>query len=88
MTIFIISWFSASLISLLLLAVIDLRGKPYYEEYFDVMLDPTITLIMFGYISLLFACLYILVKNQCLQKLIYKIANIGVNVKEDEEVDL
>ena len=61
----------------------DQYGIPYFEK--NILL--IIYMPFFGYISLIILfCVYEL-EHQHLLKFIYKIANIGVDIQEDEEVD-
>ena len=76
-----ISWFAVGLISVVLLFAIDLRGEQYNENYFNDKFAPTLFVFACGYISLIFVILVYNDKNKFLQKLIYKIVNIGIDAK-------
>lgn len=79
-----ISWFVVGLISVILAFAIDLRGKPYNENYFNDKLGITLLVFMCGYISVIFVILAYNDKKKFLQKLIYKIVNIGIDTKTEE----
>lgn len=79
-----ISWFVVGLISAILLFAVDLRGEEYNENYFNDKFAPTLVAFVCGYISLIFVILAYNDKNKFLQKLIYKIVNIGIDTKTEE----
>ena len=83
----IISWFVVGLISVILLFAIDLRGQPYNENYFKDKFAPTLFAFLCGYISLIFVFFAYNDEKKFLQKLIYKIVNIGIDTKTDEFED-
>lgn len=88
--IFMISWFVVGLISVILLFAVDLRGKPYDEDYFKYKFLPALTAFVLGYFSLIFVILAYNDEKKFLQKLIYKIVNIGINmetINTEEEME-
>ena len=79
-----ISWYAVGLISTILLFAVDLRGKPYNENYFNDKFFPTLFVIACGYISLIFVICAYNYKYKFLQKFIYKISNIGIDTKTED----
>ena len=88
MNIFIISWFAVGLISMILFIIMDLRGAPYDENYFVNNILAIIYMPFMGYVSLIFLFYMYELEYQPLLKFIYKIANIGIEIHEDEEVEV
>ena len=80
-TIIMISWYAVGLIATILLFAVDLRGKPYNENYFNDKFAPTLLVIAWGYISLIFVVFAYNDRYKFLQKLMYKISNIGIDTK-------
>lgn len=82
---FILSWFLSGLISAIGMIVLDLRGEPFDEDYFDKDLLSTFCLVtVFGYLSLLLLFFeFIIVKinvngaKEKLFRLIHRVANVG-----------
>lgn len=77
-----ITWFLVGLLSIFSIWCIDMRGKPYNEYYFDFgSILISILIILLGYISIFIAICVFSYKCHFINKLIYKIANIGINKK-------
>ena len=69
---------------MILFTIMDLRGAPYDENYFAKNILKIIYMPFMGYISLIFLFYMYELEYQHLLKFIYKIANIGIEVQEDE----
>lgn len=75
-----ITWFLAGLLSSFSLWAIDMRGKPYNENYYDFG-DTLLTILItfLGYISIFITICVFLSKYHFVYRLLYKIANIGID---------
>ena len=82
---FFISWILAGLISIMILLIRDMRNTPYDENYFKKGDVPFIMfMVAFGWFSLIiiiFICLKRII-SRCLPRLLWEIANIGINKEE------
>lgn len=85
MILIILSWLIVGIISAILLFAVDLRGEEYNESYFEGMAFPTFAIFVCGCFSLIFVFLAYNNKYKFLQRLIYKIVNIGVNKKAKKD---
>ncbi len=91
MILFIVLWLLCGLIVDLMIVVVDLRRQKFDPNYFDSKTCMVITaLFLYGLLSLFLVCgamLFIKVKekkysiNFRISKLLYNIANIGINKK-------
>ena len=79
---FLLSWFGVGLLAVLIMCVYDMRGKKYNPNYFNGHMRTLILLILSGYISAVIVLFLYLEESKTLTKLMYKIANIGIE-KED-----
>ena len=84
LTLFFISWFVVGLICVILAFAIDLRGEEYDANYFNDKLGVTLFVFVCGYLSVILVVLAYNNKKKFLQKLIYKIVNIGIDTKTEE----
>lgn len=87
MTLFIISWFFAGFISVIWNWFYEMRGEEFNPDYFDIgVIGLSFLFFILGYISLILSY-FILYANQNkpFTKLIYKLANIGIDKKEEIE---
>ena len=68
------SWFLVGLLSFLHFLVEDLRGEEYNPDYFDSgLLMMFLASVLFGYLT----TLLILYDRQVIQRILYKLVNIG-----------
>lgn len=80
-----ISWFVVGLISVIFAYVIDLRGEEYDENYFNDKFGITLFVFVCGYLSVILVIFAYNNKKKFLQKLIYRIANIGIDTKTKKD---
>ncbi len=74
----IISWFIVGFISTVIMWIIDMRGKPFDEYYFDYeTIFGSIFFIIFGYISPIVLFFISTSEKKYFTRLVYWIANIG-----------
>ena len=85
MNLFLILWYPVGLLSAILLFAIDLRGKSYDEDYFTDKILPTFLVITCGFFALVLVVFAYSDKYKFFQKLIYRISNIGISVKETND---
>jgi len=75
----IISWVLVGLFSYLVCTLYDLRGTEYDMSYFDGSnLETFLIIVVMGYISLALSFGYIIYKQDCIGKILWKLANIGI----------
>lgn len=80
---FLSSWVLAGFIAFIYMLVGDLRGEEYDPEYFDKdLLIVLFQAILLGYLTPVFLLIVNQIEKQSLQKLIYKLANIGYKERE------
>lgn len=73
------SWFLVGLLSFLHFLVHDLRGEEYDPDYFDSdLLMMFLVSVLLGYLT----TLLILYDRQVIQRILYKLANIGYKERE------
>jgi hypothetical protein len=73
------SWFLVGLLSFLHFLVNDIRGEEYDPDYFDSdLLMMFLVSVVFGYLT----TLLILYDRQVIQRILYKLANIGYKERE------
>lgn len=80
---FLCSWALCGFITFIYMIISDLRGEEYDPEYFDK--DVLICLffaVLLGYLTPALLFIDNQIEKQTLQKLIYKLANIGYKEKE------
>ena len=78
-------WLLIGLLSVMIICVHDMRGKPYNENYFEGEIHHTIYLILMGGFAF-FIIIFLMIQernekrksNKNFTKFIYKIANIGI----------
>ena len=84
-------WLLIGLLSVMLVCIRDMRGKPYDENYFKGGTHYVISLILMGGFSFLLFAFGIFRErhkkqksNRIFTKFIYKIANIGIKKDGDD----
>ena len=84
---FIISWFVAGLISIIIVWILELRGKEFDENYFSrEHVIVSLVMIIFGYMSFVIIYAALTQDKKYFTRFIYKIANIGIKNETNEEV--
>jgi lipid-A-disaccharide synthase-like uncharacterized protein len=82
----IISWLLTGFVALFLFLARDLRGEDFDINYFSgEIYFSSIFIILFGYVSLFVVIIFIIIENDIIAKLLYKIANIGIKNKSSKE---
>lgn len=85
-----LSWFVIGLIGTVLMILEDMRGEEYDENYFtdECKMFCGITVAL-GYLTLCIVIVYYIVKvfqkNKPITKILYKIANIKINKKSENQ---
>lgn len=85
-----LSWFVIGLIGTVLMILEDMRGEEYDENYFTDECKMFCGIaIALGYLTLCIAIVYYIVKvfqkNKPITKILYKIANIKINKKSENQ---
>ena len=84
---FIISWFVAGLISIIIVWILELRGKEFDENYFSrEHVIVSLVMIIFGYMSFVIIYAALTQDKKYFTRFIHKIANIGIKKETNEEV--
>lgn len=84
---FIISWFVAGLISIIIVWILELRGKEFDENYFSrEHVIVSLVMIIFGYMSFVIIYAALTQDKKYFTRFIHKIANIGIKNETNEEV--
>lgn len=84
---FIISWFVAGLISVIVIWILELRGTEFDGDYFDKEhVTVSILLFLLGYISFVIMYAALTQDKKYFTRFIHKIANIGIKKETDEKV--
>lgn len=85
-------WLFIGLLSTMFLYMLDMRGNPYKEDYFEGEIGQTIKFILMGGFMPVLVVFVVLQeqyekrkKNRNFTKFIYKLANIGVKKNEEKE---
>ena len=81
-TIFIIIWFAIGFVGMIYMHLSDMRGEEFDENYFDK------ECVLISFVAVLFGCFLPIIfwviwcsENKPFTKLLYKIANVGLNKK-------
>ena len=85
---FILLWFAVGFASIVFAWVLDMRGKEYDEDYFKQsgMFITALIMTMFGFISPIIVLITAIEDKRIFTKFIYKIANIGVETEDKNNV--
>lgn len=85
-------WLLMGLLSVMIICVHDMRGKPYNENYFEGEIHYAMSLILMGGFAF-FIIIFVTIRerykrrksNKIFTKFIYKIANIGIKKDGDNK---
>ena len=85
-------WLLMGLLSVMIICVHDMRGKPYNENYFEGEIHYAMGLILMGGFAF-FIIIFVTIRerykrrksNRIFTKFIYKIANIGIKKDGDNK---